>query len=86
MTDLQLLDLAGQRHRTHLQKAEQWLLVRRSSYTHDSERALLKEFRSRVGEQIAIEIAYCDAIDREPNGKFRAVKSDIDAHLGANTE
>ena len=59
-------------------------VVKRASFTQDSEFALLGEFRSRVGEEIAIEIAYCDAIDREPNGKFRAVKSAIGANLGAN--
>jgi phenylacetate-CoA ligase len=61
------------------------LVVRRDSYTQASERELLTQFRTRVGEEIEIEIAYCDSIDREPNGKFRAVKSAIGAGIGANT-
>jgi phenylacetate-CoA ligase len=60
------------------------LVVRRDNYTQTSERELLKQFRTRVGDEIAIEIAYCDSIDREPNGKFRAVKSAIGADTGAS--
>ncbi len=60
------------------------LVVRRGSYTHASERELLKQFRTRVGDEIEIEIAYCDSIRREPNGKFRAVKSAIGADIGAS--
>ena len=53
------------------------LVVRRPSYGDASERALLKEFRSRLGGQIRIELRYVDAIPREPNGKLRAVKSAV---------
>jgi phenylacetate-CoA ligase len=53
------------------------LVVRRPEYDAASEQSLLKEFRSRLGEEIAIELRYVDAIPREPNGKFRAVKSAV---------
>jgi phenylacetate-CoA ligase len=53
------------------------LVVRRPEYDAASEHSLLKEFRSRLGEEIAIELRYVDAIPREPNGKFRAVKSAV---------
>lgn len=53
------------------------LVVRRDSYDDDSERSLLKEFRSRLGDEIAIRLRYVDAIPREPNGKLRAVKSAV---------
>ena len=49
----------------------------RPSYDAASERGLLKEFRSRLGDEIAIELRYVDSIPREPNGKFRAVKSAV---------
>ena len=52
-------------------------LVPRATYTDASERGLLKEFRSRVGEDIEIKIRLVDDIPREPNGKFRAVKSNV---------
>jgi phenylacetate-CoA ligase len=53
------------------------LVVRRSGYDDAAERALLKEFRTRLGEEIAIELRYVDAIPREANGKLRAVKSAV---------
>jgi phenylacetate-CoA ligase len=53
------------------------LVVRRPEYDATSEQSLLKEFRSRLGEEIAIEIRYVAEIAREPNGKLRAVKSAV---------
>jgi phenylacetate-CoA ligase len=53
------------------------LVVRRPSYDETSEAKLLQEFRSRLGETIRIELRYVDAIPRESNGKFRAVKSRV---------
>jgi phenylacetate-CoA ligase len=53
------------------------LVVRRPSYDDASERGLIKEFRSRLGERIRIDLRYVDAIARESNGKFRAVKSRV---------
>jgi phenylacetate-CoA ligase len=49
--------------------------VPRESFDAGSERQLLKEIRSRLGEAIRIDLARVEFIPREPNGKFRAVKS-----------
>jgi phenylacetate-CoA ligase len=53
------------------------LLVPRPGWSKASERRLLKEFRSRLGEVIEIRLETVSAIPREPNGKFRAVKSRV---------
>jgi phenylacetate-CoA ligase len=53
------------------------LVVPRSTYTDLSGRRLLKEIRSRLGQVIEIRIHLVDHIPREPNGKFRAVKSRV---------
>jgi phenylacetate-CoA ligase len=53
------------------------LLVPRASYTGASERQLLKEMRARLGNEIEIEVRLVEEIRREPNGKFRAVKSSV---------
>ncbi len=43
---------------------------------HDaSEASLVQEIRKRLGDEIAIAIECVESIPREPNGKFRAVKS-----------
>ena len=52
-------------------------VVRRPSWSAASERSLMKEIRSRLGDAIRVELAYLDAIPRESNGKFRAVKSAV---------
>ena len=52
-------------------------LVRRPEYDAAAERGLLKEFRTRLGDEIAIHLRYVDVIPREANGKFRAVKSTV---------
>jgi len=52
-------------------------VVRRTSWSAASERSLLKEIRSRLGDAIRVELAYVTAIPRESNGKFRAVKSAV---------
>jgi phenylacetate-CoA ligase len=53
------------------------LIIPRSSYGEASERSLLREIRSRVGKEIGIRIHVVENIPREPNGKFRAVKSRV---------
>jgi phenylacetate-CoA ligase len=53
------------------------LVVRRDSYDASSEGKLLDAFRSRLGADIRVELRYVDAIPREANGKFRAVKSKV---------
>lgn len=53
------------------------LVVPRSSWDDAAERSLLAELRSRVGDEIEIELRRVEEIPREPNGKFRAVKSAV---------
>ena len=53
------------------------LIIPRETYTEVSQRRLMKEIRSRLGEEIEIRIRTVNWIPREPNGKFRAVKSSI---------
>ena len=53
------------------------LVIPRDTYTEASGRRLLKEIRSRLGHEIGIRIHLVDSIAREPNGKFRAVKSRV---------
>jgi phenylacetate-CoA ligase len=51
------------------------LIVPRARYGEGNERSVLKEIRSRLGDAIDIRIELVSHIPREPNGKFRAVKS-----------
>jgi phenylacetate-CoA ligase len=53
------------------------LIVQRRTYDVTSENELLKQFRMRLGEEIAIDLDYVDSIAREANGKLRAVKSSL---------
>lgn len=53
------------------------LIIPRDDYTELSARRLMKEIRSRLGDEIKITIKPVDSIPREPNGKFRAVKSRV---------
>lgn len=71
------LDVAEAQILQEQREALEVLVVRRATYDQESERNLLKEFRSRVGGEIEIHLKYVDSIPREPNGKFRAVKSKV---------
>jgi phenylacetate-CoA ligase len=71
------LDVAEAQVLQETQDALDVLVVRRDSYDEKSERHLLEEFRSRVGSAIEVRLRYVDSIPREPNGKFRAVKSKV---------
>ncbi len=53
------------------------LIVPRANYSEASERSVIKEIRSRLGDEIRIRIELVNSIAREPNGKFRAVKSEV---------
>jgi phenylacetate-CoA ligase len=53
------------------------LIVPRAQYNEASERSVIKEIRSRLGYDIEIRIELVNSIAREPNGKFRAVKSEV---------
>src|SRR5262249_19726812 len=50
-------------------------LVPRGAWDAASERGLLKESRSRLGDDVRIQLRPLDSMRREPSGKFRAVKS-----------
>ena len=52
-------------------------VVPRDSYDDESEQGLLGEIRSRLGDTIRVDIVRVREIPREPNGKFRAVKSTV---------
>ena len=57
--------------------ADTVLVVPRLQYDKAAERRLIEEIRSRLGDEIEIQIEIVNEITREPNGKFRAVKSAI---------
>ncbi len=52
-------------------------VVPRASYGPEAERQLREEIRARLGDSIRVELRIVDTIAREPNGKFRAVKSTV---------
>jgi phenylacetate-CoA ligase len=49
----------------------------RATYSAASQKRLLAEIRSRLGDEIRVDVRLTDAIPRESNGKFRAVKSRV---------
>jgi len=53
------------------------LVVPHATWDKACERSLIKEIRGRLGDEIRVEIRIVDAIPRERNGKFRAVKSQV---------
>ena len=53
------------------------LIVPRSNFSEASERSVIRQIRSRLGTEIGIRVELVNAIPREPNGKFRAVKSAV---------
>jgi phenylacetate-CoA ligase len=71
------LDVAEAQILQETKEAIEVRIVPRRSWNEDSARGLLKEIRSRLGEEIGVELRLVDAIAREPNGKFRAVKSRV---------
>jgi phenylacetate-CoA ligase len=58
-------------------KAIEVLIVPRESWGPAAEKSLLQQIRARLGPEIEVAIRLVDAIAREPNGKFRAVKSRV---------
>jgi phenylacetate-CoA ligase len=71
------LDVAEAQILQDTKDAIEVLVIPRSTYTEISGRRLLKEIRSRLGHEIEIRVHLVDSIPREPNGKFRAVKSRV---------
>ncbi len=63
-------------------------LVRTSEWDDRAEPSLLRELHRRLGETMKVELRIVDSIPREPNGKFRAVKSfrgRLDPYLAEGT-
>jgi phenylacetate-CoA ligase len=71
------LDVAEAQILQETGEAIEVLIVPRASYDAASERALLKEIRARLGDEIKVAVRRVPTIAREPNGKFRAVKSSV---------
>jgi phenylacetate-CoA ligase len=57
-------------------------IIPRPSFDERAEEALVKEIRSRLGEEIRIDLVRVEEIPREANGKFRAVKSSVGRNAG----
>lgn len=53
------------------------LILPRAGYSEASERSVIRQIRSRLGTEIDIRLEVVGSIAREPNGKFRAVKSEV---------
>jgi phenylacetate-CoA ligase len=53
------------------------LVVGGTRFDERSEQSLVRAVRERLGTRMHVDIQLVDAIPREPNGKFRAVKSSI---------
>jgi len=71
------LDIAEAQILQETKDAIEVLVIPRASYDDISERQLMKEIRSRLGDEIDVAIRHVESIPREPNGKFRAVKSRV---------
>ncbi|MBW2288763.1 MAG: phenylacetate--CoA ligase family protein [Deltaproteobacteria bacterium] len=71
------LDIAEAQIIQETKEAIEVLIVPRSGFSDVSERQLVKEIRSRLGDEIGVSIRPVKSIPREPNGKFRAVKSRV---------
>ena len=71
------LDVAEAQILQESREAIEVRVVPRASWSEGSARGLRKEIRARLGDEIGVELRLVDAIDREPNGKFRAVKSRV---------
>ena len=52
-------------------------VIRQPNFDSGSEATLIREIRSRLGDEIQIDLSFVDEIPREANGKFRAVKSRV---------
>jgi phenylacetate-CoA ligase len=58
--------------------------VPRPTWDAASETKLLREVRSRLGSDIVVMLQRVESIPREPNGKFRAVKSNVKSSAARN--
>ncbi|MHA7837082.1 MAG: phenylacetate--CoA ligase family protein, partial [bacterium] len=76
------LDIAEAQVLQERKDAVEVRIVPRDSFDARAEQSLRKEIRARLGEEIQIELRRVEAIPREPNGKFRAVKSSVGRNTG----
>jgi phenylacetate-CoA ligase len=56
-------------------------IVKDHNYNSDSEREIIKEARSRLGNSISIQIKYTNKIEKEPNGKYKFIKSNVSKEM-----
>lgn len=61
-------------------------VVRRPGYGSEDERQIVAEVRRWISPTIRVRFAYVDDIERERNGKFRAVKSHLRQNAAASAE
>lgn len=73
----QQLDVAEAQILQDTKEAIEVRIVPMPSFDARAEEGLRKEIRARLGDQIRIDLRRVDEIPREPNGKFRAVKSTV---------
>ena len=52
-------------------------IAKRSEYTLEDEKTLIRNTRKYLGDVISINVEYVDMIPRESNGKFRQVVSSV---------
>lgn len=52
-------------------------IVKKEGFTNGDEKAILREARNRLGNEINLRFEYVDAIPRAPNGKFRFIQSSL---------
>lgn len=57
-------------------------VARRPAYSQRDEHHLRREITDKISARLRVEFEYVDEIDREPNGKIRAVKSLVGESLG----
>ncbi len=73
----QRLDIAEAQIIQDSVSALQIRIVPAGPFASEDRERLVRDLRERVGPEIAIEIEVTDRIPREPNGKFRAVRSSV---------
>lgn len=61
-------------------------LVKRPGYSEVDTRAILDNFRERLGPEVRIELEFVERIPRTSNGKFRYVISKVSIGLGAGAQ
>lgn len=52
-------------------------IVRGGDYVSSNEQAIIDVFQQRLGNEVQVDIAYCDEIEPEKSGKFRYVVSKV---------